>query len=74
MIHRLFVMETPEAMRNDRWNCDVGFETKGTGGISQMVCRDNLFVSITVWTGDAEKAGDNEDTDRVLNDIWNSFM
>ena len=68
MLQRLYFMEAPDADRDDRWGCDVGFCQKSDRGASQMVCKGNLFVSIITWTDGKENA------DRMIETMWNSFM
>ena len=68
MLQRLYFMEAPDADRDDRWGCDVGFCQKNDSGASQMVCKGNLFVSIISWTNG------KEDADRMIETMWNSFM
>lgn len=68
LLKRLYFMEAPDAARDDRWGCNVGFYQKSDSGASQMVCKGNLFVSIITWTDGKENA------DRMIETMWNSFM
>ncbi|MBR1865462.1 MAG: hypothetical protein IJ801_03045 [Lachnospiraceae bacterium] len=69
MLNRLCGLQTPMVERMDRWNTNVGFYCQSDGGASQMICRENLFVCITLWSENGEvNAGS------VLDNVWNSFM